>query len=113
MNNTILTNAAGALEELISVAAFILIVVGMFFIKNWLHRRKVEKEAKIFAKEMNKKIQSIDTNAPTVDAALMVRAKWILQDGKGNGVCSACNRQDRIDPLATHCRYCGAIMNKE
>lgn len=33
-------------------------------------------------------------------------AKWILiQDGKG--VCSHCNRQDGIDPLAKYCRYCG------
>ncbi len=36
------------------------------------------------------------------------QAKWILKDDKGNGVCSNCHRQDAIDPLATHCRYCGA-----
>ena len=35
-------------------------------------------------------------------------ARWFLEDGKGNGTCSNCNRQDKIDPLATHCRYCGA-----
>lgn len=27
---------------------------------------------------------------------------------KGTAICSNCNRQDHIDPLATHCRYCGA-----
>lgn len=37
-------------------------------------------------------------------------AHWILQDNKGNGTCSHCNRQDSIDPLATHCRYCGALI---
>ena len=37
-------------------------------------------------------------------------AKWIAKDDKGNGVCSMCNRQDKIDPLATHCRYCGSRM---
>lgn len=36
--------------------------------------------------------------------------RWILRDANGNGVCSRCNRQDHIDPQATHCRYCGAEM---
>ena len=32
---------------------------------------------------------------------------------KGTAICSNCNRQDHIDPLATHCRYCGAeFINK-
>ena len=38
-----------------------------------------------------------------------VTMSWILRDdAKGTGVCSVCHRQDHIDPLATHCRYCGA-----
>ena len=53
----ILTNVVVALEELVSVAIFILVLVGLFFLKNWLHRRKVEKEAKIYAKEMRKAFQ--------------------------------------------------------
>lgn len=37
--------------------------------------------------------------------------RWILKDDKGKGVCSACHRQDHIDSLASHCRYCGAKMD--
>lgn len=40
----------------------------------------------------------------------VAHAKWVLvQNGKG--CCSNCNRLDYIDNLATHCRYCGAIMD--
>ena len=39
-------------------------------------------------------------------------ARWILKDHDGHGVCSHCNRQDSIDPLATHCRFCGAKFGK-
>lgn len=50
-------------------------------------------------------------DAPTIDPEeLRPKGEWVLKDGKGNGVCSHCNRQDKIDPLATHCRYCGAKM---
>ena len=31
----------------------------------------------------------------------------------GSGVCSECHRQDKIDPLAKFCRYCGAPMTDE
>ena len=34
-------------------------------------------------------------------------AHWVAVEN-GHGICSNCNRQDRIDNLATHCRYCGA-----
>ena len=41
---------------------------------------------------------------------MAVKAKWIMvQNGKG--VCSNCNRQDGIDPLAKYCRYCGAEIS--
>lgn len=33
-------------------------------------------------------------------------AIWTLVHN-GKGVCSNCHRLDGIDPLATHCRYCG------
>jgi hypothetical protein len=40
------------------------------------------------------------------------RGKWLMiTDSKHCGVCSECQRQDYIDPLATHCRYCGAKMD--
>ena len=44
---------------------------------------------------------------------LQSTAHWILKDNKGNGTCSHCNRQDSIDPLATHCRYCGALITPQ
>lgn len=48
---------------------------------------------------------------PTIDPeSLRPKGRWILKDQNGNGVCSHCNRQDAIDPLATHCRYCGCKM---
>ena len=49
-------------------------------------------------------------NFPTVDAVEVVHANWEnVQNGKG--CCSNCHRLDGIDPLATHCRYCGAKMD--
>lgn len=49
---------------------------------------------------------------PAADVAPVVHGRWILVDTeKWIGVCSNCNRQDRIDHLATHCRFCGARMN--
>lgn len=48
---------------------------------------------------------------PAVDP--VKHGQWILKDGRGHGVCSQCHRQDHIDPLATHCRYCGAEMDIE
>ena len=47
------------------------------------------------------------------DVAPVKHGRWILVDNNGTGVCSECNRQDHIDPLATHCRYCGALMDGE
>lgn len=38
-----------------------------------------------------------------------VEAKWHLVCN-GFGVCKNCNRMDAIDPISTHCRYCGAKM---
>lgn len=39
-------------------------------------------------------------------------AHWVAVQN-GIGVCSNCNRQDSIDNMATHCRYCGARMKGE
>lgn len=51
---------------------------------------------------------------PAADVAPVVHGLWILVNTeKGIGVCSNCNRQDRIDHLATHCRFCGARMDLE
>lgn len=37
------------------------------------------------------------------------RGEWQMVSN-GSGVCSECHRQDKIDPLAKFCRYCGAPM---
>lgn len=51
---------------------------------------------------------------PAADVAPVRHGQWIIVDTeKGKGVCSNCNRQDSIDPLATHCRFCGARMDLE
>lgn len=56
-------------------------------------------------------LQCVVDDAPTIDQEeLRPKGRWMMKDNRGNGVCSHCNRQDRIDPLATHCRYCGAKM---
>ncbi len=44
--------------------------------------------------------------------AMVAHGAWIMVEPKtGSGLCNNCHWQDRIDPLATHCRYCGAIMD--
>ena len=40
------------------------------------------------------------------------RGEWKMVSN-GSGVCSECHRQDKIDPLAKFCRYCGAPMTDE
>ena len=40
------------------------------------------------------------------------RGGWQMVSN-GSGVCSECHRQDKIDPLAKFCRYCGAPMTDE
>ena len=50
---------------------------------------------------------------PTIEAEPVVHGEWILKDDHGKGVCSNCHRQDKIDPLAGFCRYCGADMRGE
>ena len=40
------------------------------------------------------------------------RGEWQMVSN-GSGVCSECHRQDKIDPLAKFCRYCGAPMTDE
>ena len=37
------------------------------------------------------------------------RGEWQMVSN-GSGVCSECHRQDKIDPLAKFCRYCGAPL---
>ena len=39
------------------------------------------------------------------------RGEWQMISN-GSGVCSECHRQDKIDPLAKFCRYCGARMEE-
>lgn len=49
---------------------------------------------------------------PAADVVEVRHAHWnMVQNGKG--ICGACNRLDSIYQLATHCRYCGARMDKE
>lgn len=53
-------------------------------------------------------------NMETIEAEPVRHGKWLMiTDSKHCGVCSVCFRQDYIDPLATHCRYCGAKMDLE
>ena len=40
------------------------------------------------------------------------RGEWQMVSN-GSGVCSECHRQDKIDPLAKFCRYCGAPITDE
>lgn len=57
---------------------------------------------------------AVVADMPAADVAPVVHGRWILVDTeKWIGVCSNCNRQDRIDHLATHCRFCGAMMDLE
>ena len=52
--------------------------------------------------------------APTIETEPVRHGKWLMiTDSKHCGVCSVCLRQDFIDPIATHCRYCGAKMDLE
>ena len=61
-----------------------------------------------------KNILEVINSVPAADVAPVRHGQWILVDTeKGIGVCSNCNRQDRIDHLATHCRFCGARMDLE
>ena len=54
------------------------------------------------------------TYARTIEAEPVRHGKWLMiTDSKHCGVCSVCFRQDYIDPIATHCRYCGAKMDLE
>ena len=51
--------------------------------------------------------------APTREQVEKVwRGEWQMVSN-GSGVCSECHRQDKIDPLAKFCRYCGAPMTDE
>jgi hypothetical protein len=50
---------------------------------------------------------------PTIDAVEVVHSRWVLRQSNGYAVCSQCCRGDYIDPIATHCRYCGAKMDLE
>ena len=58
------------------------------------------------------KVSDIE-NAPTVEAEPVIHARWVLRQSNGYAVCSHCQRGDHVDPLATHCRYCGAKMDLE
>lgn len=80
----------------------------------------IEREALI--KDISESTEPFNTGSvfrainrqPAADVAPVVHGKWILVDTeKWIGVCSNCNRQDRIDRLATHCRFCGARMDLE
>ena len=58
------------------------------------------------------KFRSMLHGEPTLDYAPVRHGEWIMVSPDGTfGVCNDCNRSDYIDPLATHCRYCGAKMD--
>lgn len=55
---------------------------------------------------------AIISETPAADVAPVKRGKWIMKSFH-KGVCNQCHRLDDIDPLATHCRYCGSKMDLE
>ena len=68
----------------------------------------IDLPADLDAKTMQRCIEVVH-NFPVADVQPVARAVW-LAEKDGVGICSNCNRLDHIDPLATHCRYCGAEM---
>jgi hypothetical protein len=62
-----------------------------------------------FIAEFIKNIELLRKQVARLRAQIPKEAHWVAIHN-GMGVCSNCNRQDRIDNLATHCRYCGARM---
>ena len=52
-------------------------------------------------------LEAAEKRIAELEAQLPKEAHWVAVQN-GVGVCSNCNRQDRIDNLATHCRYCGS-----
>ena len=57
-------------------------------------------------------LEAAERRIAKLEAQLPKEAHWVAVDN-GHGVCSNCNRQDSIDNMATHCRYCGAKMRGE
>ena len=72
---------------------------------------KVTPKASIFD-ALKQCIEEEIKHIPAADVRPVVRAVW-LAEKDGVGICSNCKRLDHIDPLATHCRYCGADMRKK
>lgn len=56
-------------------------------------------------------LEATEQRIAELSAQIPKEAHWVAVDN-GHGVCSNCNRQDSIDNMATHCRYCGARMTK-
>ncbi len=54
-------------------------------------------------------LEAAEKRIAELEKQLPKEAHWVAVDN-GHGVCSNCNRQDSIDNMATHCRYCGAKM---
>lgn len=63
------------------------------------------------ARKMVEATRDYIASLSAADVAPVRHGRWILLGKNGSGVCSECNRQDYIDPLATHCKYCGALMD--
>lgn len=60
------------------------------------------------------RFETLIESIPAADVSPVLHGQWILVDtDKWIGVCSNCNRQDSIDHLAKHCRFCGARMDLE
>lgn len=84
-------------------------------LKRWLETNKanvntLDYNAKATYAECIKMVENMET----IEAEPVRHGKWLMiTDGKHCGVCSVCFRQDYIDPIATHCRYCGAKMDLE
>lgn len=48
---------------------------------------------------------------PAADVEPVIHACWVLRQSNDYAVCSHCCHGDHVDPVATHCRYCGAKMD--
>lgn len=76
--------------------------------------KTAEQQHNSYSTLMKYEIADYIEDATTIEAEPVRHGRWLMiTDSKHCGVCSVCFRQDFIDPLATHCRYCGAKMDLE
>ena len=57
-------------------------------------------------------INAIAAALSALRAPVQEHGHWTMVSN-GSGVCSVCNRLDKIDPLAAYCKYCGAKLKED